>query len=179
MRTVSKKVLFLCASVIFFTSCSTLDSPVEQIGGLEKLESQLFSELKEPNEDIANQLMDGYEKFAKDYPEHEQAPVYLDQSANIARSIFRDYQRGLDCYEAIVENYPDYERVIDIKFFIAFMYDNELKDKVKAEAHYKAIANEYPNHVFGRNAKDRLGTLHISDKELIEQWEKKNGQKEE
>lgn len=183
MRTLSRIVL-LSSIALILSACggetsSTKALPAEDIKAIEALESQLFSELQEPKEDVAKKLMANYEQFAKEHPEHEQAPVYLDQSANIARSIFRDYKRGLACYEGIVEKYPDYDRIIDVKFFIAFMYDNELKDKAKAEEHYKAIAEQYPDHIFGRNAKDRLKTLHISDKELLEHWEKKNGQNRE
>jgi hypothetical protein len=67
------------------------------------------------------------------------APEFLDRVVNIAGGL-KDYQPGLDNYQAIVDGSPVFERVIDTKFLIAFMCDNEIKDKVKAEAHYKTVS---------------------------------------
>jgi tetratricopeptide (TPR) repeat protein len=122
---------------------------------------------------LAKQLLGDYEDFASSCPENDMAPIFLDRAANIARGL-KDYERGLKNYQAIVDRYPNFDRIIETKFLIAFMYDNEIKDKSKAEEHYKAVAEEYPTHVFGKNAKDRLVTLHMSDKELLEFFEEKN-----
>jgi len=145
----------------------------EQISNLESLEKQMFTDKAQPDDSLANVIMDGYERFASQYPEHEMAPVFLDRSANVARG-FRQYDRVLKDYKKIVSDYPDYEKIIETRFLIAFTYDNELKDKVEAEKHYKAIAEEYPNHLFGKEAKQRLATLHMSDEELIQHFKELN-----
>ncbi|NND93913.1 MAG: hypothetical protein HKN45_03555 [Flavobacteriales bacterium] len=149
------------------------NSEAEKIMHIEDTEKVLFDKEKDFDETLAEQLLNEYEAFAASYPENEMTPVYLDRAANIARGL-KDFERGLKNYQAIVEGYPEFERIIETKFLIAFMYDNEIKDKAKAEEHYKAVAQEYPDHIFGRNAKDRLITLHMSDEELLEFFDEKN-----
>jgi len=85
---------------------------------------------------------------------------FLDRMANIARGL-KDYQHGLDNYQAIVDGYPEFERIIETKLLITFMYENEIKDKV--EEHYKTVVAEYLGHVFDGNAKYRLIALHMTD----------------
>ncbi len=166
-----KKILGI--ALLALLTLASCNSEADKIRSIEACEQVLFDKEKEFDENIAKQLLSDYEDFSSSYPKNEMAPVFLDRAANIARGL-KDYQRGLDNYQAIVDGYPEFERIIETKFLIAFMYDNEIKDKAKAEQHYKAVAEEYPGHVFGRNAKDRLITLHMTDEELLEFFEKKN-----
>ncbi|NNC82499.1 MAG: tetratricopeptide repeat protein [Flavobacteriales bacterium] len=159
--------------VILLLGSMACTTAAERIGQIEQLEIAMFDKDKKFDEDIARDLMGDYEQFAEEFPEHEMAPEFLDRAANIARQL-KEYERGLENYQTIVVRYPDFEKIIETKFLIAFMYDVELKNKEKAEEKYKAVAEQYPDHVFGKNAKDRLVTLHMSDEELIEFFNQKN-----
>ena len=165
--------LIVCVSMILF-SCANRMSDKESIAQIEQMEKKLFATMEAPDDSLANDLMTAYEQFNEDYKENELAPECLFRSANLARS-FNQYQRALGYYQSIVDGHPYYQNIIETKFMIAFMYDNDLKDKKKAEELYKSISAEYPNHIFGREAAKRMETLHMTDQEMLDYFKRKNG----
>lgn len=149
-----------------------------QITEIEGLMKQMFKyssapDMRAESDSVVDLLKSRYDEFVKEFPQHEMAPVYLDQAANIGRKK-RDYKMALGYYDRIIKEYPDFDNIIEVKFLVAFVYDAELQDKEKAREHYQAVADAYPNHVFGVDAKARLANLHMTDEELIEYFEKNN-----
>lgn len=183
MSALTKSYLSLIAVftiLAYCVSCSSSESvPADvQITQIDALMQEMFDYSSKPDmrpqsDSVMNLLRGRYDRFVVEYPEHEMAPVFLDRAANIARNK-KDYKAALDYYSRIVKEYPNSENIVDTKFLIAFVYDTELNDKEKAREQYEAVANEYPDHILGRNAKQRLQNLHMSDKELIESFEKQN-----
>ena len=169
-----RSIVILCVTVILFSACGSQLTEKESITQIEKMEKDLFATMETPDDSLADALMTAYESFDAQFKESELAPEYLFRAANLARS-FNDYKRAIGHYEAIVDHHADYENIIETKFMIAFMYDNDFKDKKKAEELYKSIAAEYPEHIFGREANKRLETLHMSDQEMLEYFKRKNG----
>ncbi len=183
MKTTMRHLLVSMLTLSIAASCGSGDdgSPVpagNQISEIESLMKQMFEysssrDMRAESDSVADLLETRYDRFVKDYPKHEMAPVYLDQAANIGRKK-RDYESALNYYDRIIKDYPDYENIIEVKFLVAFVYDAELRDKDKARIHYQAVADEYPDNVFGKDAKARLENLHMTDEELIEYFEKNN-----
>lgn len=148
--------------------------PDQEIARIEAAEVKLFDAMGKHSDSLATVVMDGYKQFISDHPDHERTPEFLFRSANIARS-YRDYDQAIANYERIVKDYPDYENIVESHFLMAFMYDNDFKDKPKAEEIYKQVAAQYPDHNFASQATERLKTLYLSDEELIKRFKEMNG----
>jgi len=159
---------------ILALSCGKKMTEQESISQIEQMEKDLFSKMEVPNDSLADVLITAYETFNMDYKDHELAPEFLFRAANLARS-FNEFDRAMGHYQTILNQHTDYQNIIETKFMIAFMYDNDLKDKKKAEEVYKSIAAEYPEHIFGREASKRLETLHMTDQEMLDYFKRKNG----
>lgn len=175
-------IIALACGLILYSSCAdggkSAPTEAERIEEIERLMADMFKyssspDMRAESDSVAALLKERYDAFVAKYPEHEVAPMYLDQAANIARKD-KDYPAVLDYYQRIVKDYPDYENIVQVKFLIAFVYDTELNDKEKARSHYQAVASEHPEHNFGKNAKARLENLHMSDQELMEHFQEKN-----
>lgn len=168
------------ASFLIILSCgvSTQDSSNEERSGeqllehIEGLEEELFNTMASPDDSIAHELIRSYERFAEQDPGHEMAPEFLFRAANVARS-FKEYDQALAFYQRILKNHGSYQNKIETEFLIAFMYDNDFKDKEKARAEYERISETYPDHIFGIQAAQRLEHIDLTDEELIELFERR------
>ena len=58
---------------------------------------------------------------------------------------------------------------------IAFIYHNHMGNLGIAEAKYQEVIDKHPEHVLAQDARVAIKTLTLSDEELIEMFEKKNG----
>jgi len=183
MKANYKSIVLAMSAIVVLVSCATdkVSTPLpasDQIAEIEEIMEKMFeistnSNMRAQSDSIMEVLNERYDRFVKENPEHEMAPVYLDNAANIARKK-KDYKTALEYYNRIVKDYPQSENIVDTKFLIAFVYDAELNNKEKAREQYQAVVDEYPNHILGRNAKARLENLHMSDEELIEHFESMN-----
>jgi len=172
-------ILFL---VLFVSSCKTESaekttkaavSPDQEIANIERQEALLFDAMGEHSDSMATKVMGSYKSFINDNPDHERTPEFLFRSANIARS-YKKYDEALSNYKNIVANYPEYENIVESHFLMAFMYDNDYKDKAKAETVYKEVMEKYKGHLFAKQAEERLKTLHLTDDELIKRFKEQN-----
>ncbi len=172
--------LLLVLSLMLFAACSTdkFDSmsDTEAIALIESQEESLFDAMGQHSDSVSRSVLGLYDKFAAKFPAHELTPEYLSRAGNISRSL-KDYDMAISKYQTIVDKYPDFEKVTEAHFLIAFIYDNDLKQKEKAKAVYQKIADTRGDHVFAKQAKERLETIHLSDKELIERFKRQNAEK--
>ncbi|MDA0973487.1 MAG: hypothetical protein O2867_07120 [Bacteroidetes bacterium] len=168
-----KRLILVVCGVLTLLACDRSKTAQDSIADIESMEKKLFSTMESPDDSLADALMTAYEAFNTEFKENEMAPEFLFRAANVARS-FNEYDRALSCYETILADHPEYENIIETKFLIAFMYDNDFKDKDKAEELYKKMAAEYPRHLFGKEAAQRLETLHMTDQEMLEHFKRKN-----
>lgn len=168
------------ALLVILLSCgvSNQESSTGELSGeqllehIEGLEEELFNTMASPDDSIAHELIRSYERFADKDPGHEMAPEFLFRAANVARS-FKEYDQALAFYQRILKNHGSYQNKIETEFLIAFMYDNDFKDKEKAKAEYQRISQTYPDHIFGIQAAQRLEHIDLTDEELIELFERR------
>lgn len=141
---------------------------------VDSLETLLFEKIERHHEGISKELKTAYLEYSGKYPDDELTPEYYFRAANMARAL-KNYPEALDIYRVIVKDYPDFEHHVESHFMIALVYDNDLKDKFNAKRVYNEVAEKYPNHKFGQDAKLILDTyIEMTDEELIKYLEEKN-----
>lgn len=177
-------LLFL-AIALLFAACSGTSGEEEKVkqemdelaSRIDSLENLLFGQESKVDKEVAAQLLQSYIKFTDTYPADDRSPDYLYKGAGIARGV-GVHARALKMYQRILEDYPEFGKQAETSFLIAFTYDNDLKEIDRAKEAYNKVIEEYPDHEFAEQAKERLKTIDLSDEELIELFMKRNAEAE-
>lgn len=176
------KLLLFTGMLFLFAACGSGPSAEEEQVKQEKdalavridsLENVLFSQETNVDKEVAAQLLQSYIKFTDTYPIDERTPDYLYKGAGIARGV-GVHSRALQMYQRILTDYPEFEKQAETQFLIAFTFDNDLKRTEKAKEEYNKVIDQYPDHEFAEQARERLKTIDMSDEELIEMFMQQN-----
>ncbi len=150
------------------------------LSNIEGLKKELYDTSKTASRKntriTARNLARNYLEFASDHPGDERTPSFLYQAAGLNRGNGR-YRKALNLYEKIRQEHPGFEKQAECLFLQAFIHDQDLNNKDSAKVLYQQVIEEYPDHKFAQDAKARIETLHLSDEELIERFEKMNEEK--
>lgn len=122
----------------------------------------------------ANTMIDLYISFVQANPADPEAQEYLFQAGSVAMAK-GDYDRSLKLLKQATRNYPDEKRSPDCLFVSAYINHYHLDRRGAAEDFYKELIDQFPNHNLSIDARLALKNINLSDEELIEQFEKKNG----
>jgi tetratricopeptide (TPR) repeat protein len=123
---------------------------------------------------LAENMISMYITFVQNNPADKDAQEFLFQAASVAISK-QEYERSLRLYQQAIENYPDEKRSPDALFMKAFVLQNHMDKLGAAEEAYLKLIDLYPRHDLSLEARAAIKTLHMSDEELIEHFEKMNG----
>ncbi len=85
------------------------------------------------------------------------------------------YLKSIEIFEQLNRSFPNHEKAAETDYLVAFIYHNYLMNLGTAEAKYQLVIDKYPNHDLAQDARVAVKTLGMSDEELIEMFEKKNG----
>lgn len=175
-----KKWALFIVVILVIVSCSeesntVVESDQQEVKNrIDSLETLLFKKIERHHEGISQQLKAVYLEYAEKFPEDATTPEFYFRAANMARAL-KNYPEALDIYRKIVKDYPGFEHHVESHFMIALVYDNDLNDKFNAKRVYGEVAEKYPDHKFGQDAKLILETyIDLSDEELIKYLEDKN-----
>ena len=155
---------------ILFSCKSEKEKLVEQI---KKQESQLFNDsTKMLDPRIADETLQGYEKFARTFPEDTAAPGYLFKAADLAHGIKKSSD-AVRLYKDFIFKYPQHPKVAASYFLMAFVYDNDMHNKDSAKIYYKEFLEKFPNHQLAPSAKASLDQIEmgLTDEELVRMFE--------
>ena len=179
-----KKCGLLAIILILMVSCGNEDTTAVDNGQkevknrIDSLETLLFKKIEKHHDGISKELKASYLEYTEKFPEDDITPEFYFRAANMARAL-KNYPEALDIYRKIVKNYPDFEHHVESHFMIALVYDNDLNDKFNAKRVYGEVAEKYPDHKFGQDAKLILETyIDLTDEELIKYLEEKNQESE-
>jgi tetratricopeptide (TPR) repeat protein len=176
-----KKVFVLAVAILSLGACSQPKektpadlSKAELISSVEALHDSLVNPTSlELSEKHANKLMSYCLAFAEKFPQDTAAAEMLYKASRSARGL-QQFQQSIDIYNQIIKDYPNYIKLPECYFFKAFVYDNDIKDKPKAEVAYKEVIAKFPDHRFATDAALLIEHLYLSDEELIKLFEEKN-----
>jgi len=164
-----KNIIITVLSVIILISCT--DKKNNDLQKIKDLEIKLVSDSSAiPNFQQSKELANYFTSFAKDYPKDSNSVVFLFKAASINMNIGQA-SLAIELYDKIINDYPNFDKVSDCMFLKAFIYDDKLKDLVKAEVAYKEFLVKYPNHDFAKDAKVCLNNLGKTPEQLIKEFE--------
>ena len=164
-----KFLLFLSISFLF--SCkSEKQKLAEQITANE---GKLFNDsTKMLNAAVANDELAAYQKFVSRFPADTSSPGYLFKAADLAGGMHRP-REAARMYKELISKYPDYSKLATCYFLLAFVYDNDIKQKDTAKIYYREFLEKFPTHQFAPSAKASLDQIEmgLSDEDLVKMFE--------
>lgn len=173
MKLLNRIVLFLFALVVFAGCGPNKEKTSEKISSLEK---QIFSSANSSvNKVKADELVQLYSDFAKDFPKDSITPEYLFKAADISMNVLES-AKAIEIYDKIIAEYPEYNKSPECLFLKAFVYENNLHDLVNAKRYYLEFIEKYPDNDFADDAAMSLNNLGKSPEELIKEFEAKMGE---
>ena len=128
---------------------------------------RLYKDGKQVQVSRLNQDLDGkfFDRDEKQY--YAQAQQY---------AIEGQFYHAIDNYNKFMDKYPKSELTPNVKFLIAFTYNNQLGDIENARKNYTEFIELYPKHKLTQSAKFELKTLgkSLDDMPEFQKAEKKN-----
>lgn len=176
-----KKMFVMAIAILSLGACSQPKekspsdlSKAELTTMVEALHDSLVNPTSlELNAKHAEKLMNYCLAYAEKFPEDTSSAEMLYKASRSARGL-QQYKQSIDIYDQIIANYPNYSKLPECYFFKAFVFDNDIKDKAKAEVAYKEVIAKFPTHRFAADAELLIEHLYLSDEELIKLFEEKN-----
>jgi TolA-binding protein len=88
-------------------------------------------------------------------------------------------RQAIRYYDRIITDYPGYKKTPEAMFLKGYVYENNLGRLDKAKEIYEAFLELYPDNEFADDAEVSLRFLGKSPEELIEIFQKEQGEVEE
>ncbi len=170
-----KTILIILISIIAFSCSNKKKSDKEVfIDDISQLEQQCFNDSTNTyNNKIALKTITEYQKFIEKYPQDSLSAKYLYMGGQLCKSI-NLYGEAIHKFESLIKNYPDFKKASNAKFMIAMIYENDIKDTIKAKLAYQDFINQYPKSNLTDDAKLSIKYMSLSPEELIKMFEAKN-----
>ncbi|MBL4623814.1 MAG: hypothetical protein JKY42_01535 [Flavobacteriales bacterium] len=180
-----KKFLGVVLSIVILASCNDdkgnngkyLDENFDKIEAakqIEELESVLISaENQSLNLGTAQEVIRAYKEYAKQVPLDPTSAEYLFKAADVEMGL-QNYRKAELLYNRVYDNYHTYKNRVMCLYLTAFINDNHLDQKGKAQEIYEKLIERHPDNKLAQDAIASLDLLTLSDKELIEFLKQKN-----
>lgn len=152
---------------------SNVERRLEIIADVDSMESAMQKDNLNPDSPTASELLKTYIKFSELYPgDKEKSPEYLYKAAALSRAVELPV-KAIKLYDQILSRYPNWEKAPEVAFLVGFTYDEDLKSPDLAEEAYQEVIEDFPGDHWAVQAEQRLATIHMTDEELIEYFQKK------
>ena len=117
-----------------------------------------------------------WERIIKELPPSRITPQSYYASAVCYSQELGEYQKGIEYYQAIVDNWPNYEYAWHAQFFVGKYYEilrnsrtvPESEANPKIEQAYQAVIEKYPNSKSGPYAALKLGQINFQKGRWVE-----------
>ncbi|MFH2142413.1 MAG: tetratricopeptide repeat protein, partial [Bacteroidota bacterium] len=163
---------FLVFFLILSFSCSNNSDKTGDIEQIAQLEKKLFenSSAYFENQPTAEELIVLYENYYKNFPDDSLTPEFIFKAAETCRSLNKG-EEAIKYYDIIFNEYKDFGKYAYCLFLKGFVYENVIKDILKAKKYYTLFIEKYPDHDFADDAKILIEQLGKSPEELIRSFE--------
>jgi TolA-binding protein len=164
------RILLFSVLLIFFACQSEKEKLAKEITSNEEKLFNDSTKMLDPK--VANDELVAYEKYIAAYPEDTASPGYLFKAADLAHGM-RKSRDAVQMYKEFISKYPSHPKAAASEFLLAFVYDNDLKQKDSAKIFYKSFLEKNPNHQLAPSAKASLDQIEmgLSDEELVKMFE--------
>lgn len=178
------KVWIALATVILLAACGE-EPPVEataegnspnraeMVDAIGALRAQAFEQDVRLDRAVGHDLMKKYIAFANAFPKDSLTPGYLFDAAGIGQSLGKARQ-SIDLLRNVHDGFPSFEKRVESAFLMAFIYQNDLNDRIQAKALYEQVIEKYPDDPWADQARASLATLDLTDDQLLEFLKEKN-----
>jgi tetratricopeptide (TPR) repeat protein len=175
-------LLLLVASSILITACNSegekpKNSEYAKAGLLtqiEKVEATLFSaENKAMNMGEAQEVIGLYKEYVNQFPGEIVAAEYLFKAADVSLGLGR-HKEAQALLKRIIKDYNAFNKLVEVYYLNAFIYDVHLKQKGAAEQAYQLVIEKFPEHKLADDASAAKKILTMSDEDLLKMFEEKN-----
>lgn len=170
-------LVLLAVLLVFLTLFSSTDFSSKEVKkeNIKELEAKFYPTRSFINRDLAIELVQAYNDFAKKYSEDTLAAEYLFRAGEISMNI-NMARRAIQYFDRISNNFPEYKKVPYCVFLQAFIYDTRLNNLEKAREYYNLFISKFPDHELVKDAKASIDNLGKSLEEIIESFEEKQNQ---
>lgn len=165
-----KKLFFISLSLFFLLACSNKKDKL--ISDIALLEETMAKE-DFPSKENMEKVIQFYDDYANNFPNDEKTYGYLEKKAKY-QNASEKYSEAVKTYRTIINKYPNNPHTPENMFMLAFIQDNNLGNKKKAEELYKKIIKDYPTHELADDAQFSLDNLYLSDDDILKMLEEKN-----
>lgn len=155
------------------TACTSEKTPRDlAIEEIKTTEAAMHQNL-ELNDLTATAALKAYENFVSQFPKDDLSPDFLFKSAEISTSS-KQFDKALNYYKQIIAQYPNYKLIQESYFLQASLLDNYMERDGQAKMVYEELIEKFPKSNYANDAKAAIANLGLTDKELIEEFKKKN-----
>ncbi|MCH8553571.1 MAG: tetratricopeptide repeat protein [Schleiferiaceae bacterium] len=161
-----------CNSAGDHDSSTSRPKASETLTYLTELEETLNQSLEEMNTPFADSVAEAFTNFSRNYPEHEQAPMFLFKAAEIRVNQTGKALFGVVLFQELIERFPESKLAPNALFMIPMTFDAVLGDDTRALKGYREFLNQYPDHEFASEARNLLHLIESSPDDLskVKEW---------
>jgi TolA-binding protein len=127
---------------------------------------------------LGNRAIALYQEYHKYYWKDTICPDYLFKAAEIADNMGFP-QKAIQLYHDCYVYYPESWAAPYCLFRIGNIYQFTLNDYIEARVSYNDCKREYPKSAIAKDAETMMNNIERGDKDMIREFEKKNGVKKD
>jgi len=169
------KITSVILIALLMASCSpSREKMAKQIA--EKEKNLVVAGNPVPDKTKTLEIIEMYKKYADTYPKDSLAPIYLYKAADLSMN-FGQNEDAIKLLDRVIKDYQDFKKLPETYFLKAFIYDNNIKNIVKARAAYQDFLQKYPKSDLANDATLSLQNLGKTPEEIVKGFEVKAKQK--
>ena len=126
-----------------------------------------------PSKENMEKVIDLYDEYISKYPDAEESFTFMELKAKYL-SANNQNEEAIDAYSDLITKYPDAPRAAEALFMQAFIFENYLSDKTKAQEKYNEFLTKYPEHELADDASFSIENMNLSDEQLLQLLKQSN-----
>lgn len=159
-----KRIVSILIFSLALISCE--DQQQKLIGEINELTETMKNETY-PSGKNMDRIVELYDEYIDNFPDEEETYTYMELKAKYL-SANNKQEEALEAYDLLIAKYPDDSRAAEAVFMQAFILENYLLNKVRAQEKYSDFLKHYPNHELADDAQFSIQNLSLTDAELLE-----------
>jgi outer membrane protein assembly factor BamD (BamD/ComL family) len=169
MKRISSLIVLVFTVLLLISCGSSHDQMLSKISEMDKS----MRDAHPVDTAKVTELIGAYQAFAHKFPKDSLAPEFLYKAAGLSLSFNRSMQ-ALDIYRSIRVDYSNWKKAPECLFMQGFIFENYIKDLVKANEIYNEFIAKYPKHELTDDAENAIKYLGKPLDDVIRDFEAQN-----
>lgn len=162
-------LLFICC-LSLFVACQ--DEKAQIQAAINEV-SQAMQQEAFPSQANMEKVIELYDEYISKYPDAAESLSYMELKAKYL-SANNQHEEAIKAYSDLITKYPDDPRAAEALFMQAFIFENYLSDKTKAQEKYNEFLTKYPEHELADDASFSIENMNLSDEQLLQLLKQSN-----